>query len=178
MKIKVSNNDYEQGLYQTLCDNKLNAFNSLLEYLKPYIETEQIDFNESNLKLNIVKLFIDTYRNDFPPIVLDEKIIEMTSFNVQKLDLLINNFRSFDVEFDYKTKTTPKKDFGIYVTKEEQMEKYESLNKLVSVMNNETNKIIMGIGYRQQLCSLMGNIIGFDPIKNSFEVNLNYVLSI
>lgn len=177
MKIKIANNDYEEQLYKTLIEDKQSSFNALTDYLKDYIELSSIDFSKSELKTSILELFINTYRSQFPSIVPDEKIIEFTNFSVSKLSSLIEVHKGIDIEFDYKTKKCPSKDFGVYVTNENQLNKYNELNALSKILNDNDEKVMRGVMPRQQLTNILGFIVQYDYQTNLFKPNIQHVLS-
>lgn len=176
--LKIGVDKVAQASYENRVKDKKQSFNALLEHIKHFVSTDDIDFTTSDLTSEITIKVLDNYRDQFPVILKDEKILDLLDFQHHKVLSLVERFKSIDVEFDTKTKECPNKDFSIYTQNQAQVDEWFIVSSLVDELNKNLNRISQGLINRQQLSSLIGNVTFYDAVENRFKANIRYILSL
>ena len=176
--IKISNNKELAKQYESLCESKISAYNELLEHIKQFVKVNDIDFTKSNLFDEITTKIVSKYRAEFPPIVKNEKIVDLIGLEPHKLQTLISSFNSIDVEFDHKTKKCKELDFSIYTDNKIQAEEWFNLCNLCDELNSRIDKIVEGVIPRTQLAQMFKNVIQYDYNQFRFKPNIRHIKSL
>jgi hypothetical protein len=176
--LKIGVDKVAQASYENRVKDKKQSFNALLEHIKHFVSIDEIDFTTSDLTSEITIKVLDNYREQFPTILKDEKILDLLDFQHHKVSALVQRFKSIDVEFDVNTKESPDKDFSIYTQNQAQVDEWFIVSSLVDELNKNLNRISQGLINRQQLSSLIGNVTFYDAVENRFKANIRYILSL
>ena len=176
--LKIGIDKVAEASYNNRVEDKKQSFNALLEHIKHFVSIDEIDFTTSDLTSEITIKVLENYRDQFPKIVKDEKILDLIGFQSHKVLSLVERFKAIDVEFDTKTKECPEVDFGIYTKNKEQVNKWHDLVHLSDEVNRNLKTISQGLIPRQNLASLLGNVILYDHIEHRYRPNIKYILSI
>jgi len=176
--LKIGIDKVAETSYNNRVEDKKQSFNALLEHVKQFIQLEEIDFTTEDLTSEITIKVLENYREQFPKIIKDEKILDLISFQHHKVSALVERFKSIDVEFDTETKESPQVDFGIYTRNKDQVNKWHDLVHLSDEVNRNLKTISQGLIPRQQLASLLGGVILYDHIEQRFRPNIQYILNL
>ena len=176
--LKIGIDKVAEASYNNRVEDKKQSFNALLEHIKHFVSIDEIDFNTSDLTSEITIKVLENYRDQFPKIVKDEKILELIGLEQHKLKSLVDRFKVIDVEFNTETKEAPKVDFGIYTRNKDQVNKWHDLVHLSDEVNRNLKTISQGLIPRQNLASLLGNVILYDHIEHRYRPNIKYILSL
>ena len=176
--LKIGVDKVAEANYNNRIEDKKQSFNELLEHIKHFVSIDEIDFSTEDLTSEITIKVLDNYRDQFPVILKDEKILDLLDFQHHKVSALVERFKAIDVKFDYKTKESPKVDFGIYTKNKEQVNKWHDLVHLSDEVNRNLKTISQGLIQRQQLASLLGGVILYDHIEHRYRPNIKYILSL
>jgi hypothetical protein len=176
--LKIGVDKVAEASYNNRVEDKKQSFNALLDHIKHFVSIDEIDFTTSDLTSEITIKVLDNYREQFPVILKDEKILDLLDFKHHKVSALVERFKSIDVEFDTKTKECPKVDFGIYTRNKDQVNKWHDLVHLSDEVNRNLKTISQGLIPRQQLASLLGSVILYDHIEHRYRPNIQYILSL
>jgi hypothetical protein len=176
--LKIGIDKVAETSYNNRVEDKKQSFNALLDHIKHFVSIDEIDFTTEDLTSEITIKVLDNYREQFPKILKQEKILDLIDFQFHKVSALVERFKSIDVEFDTKTKESPKVDFGIYTRNKDQVNKWHDLVHLADEVNRNLKTISPGLIPRQQLASLLGGVILYDHTEHRYRPNIKYILSI
>ena len=176
--LKIGVDKVAQSSYENRVKDKKQSFNALLEHIKHFVSVDEIDFTTSDLTSEITIKVLENYRDQFPTILKDEKILDLLDFQLHKVSALVERFKSIDVEFDTKTKECPNKDFSIYTQNQAQVDEWFNVSSLVDELNKNLNRISQGLIPRNQLSSLIGNVTFYDAVENRFKANIRHILKL
>ena len=176
--LKIGVDKVAQSSYENRVKDKKQSFNALIEHVKQFISTDDIDFTIEDLNREIISKVLDKHSSSFPSILKPEKVLELLDFSVHKCQALVTRYKSIDVEFDTKTKECPNKDFSIYTQNQAQVDEWFNVSSLVDELNKNLNRISKGLIPRNQLSSLIGNVTFYDAVENRFKANIRYILSL
>lgn len=178
--ILLLSNLSEEKIYKDKIQRKKDLFDECKEYCEQFIEIKGLkalsEFNESFTN-HFKKSFLDKYRSQFPPIVKDAKMFEMSDVQLHKIEHYENAYKTIELEdFDYIKGTAKTKDFGLYAKTDEQIERYYKTISVIEHLNNLRDLITSGTIIRSQIAKAI-RVIDYDPVKNTFKVNVNYILN-
>ena len=176
--LQIGTDKQSQSNYETLVQDKKNAYNNLLDHVKQFIQLDEIDFTTEDLNNEIISKVLNKHSSSFPSILKSEKVLELLDFSVHKLQALTERFKSIQVDFDVISQECPTKDFGIYTQNKEQVNKWFQIVNLADEVNRNLETISQGIIPRNQLSVLLGNVIIYDHTEHRFKPNIKYILSI
>lgn len=178
-RILILSNLSEEKIYKDTIRRKKDLFDQCKQYCEQFIEIKGLkaltEFNESFTN-HFKKSFLDKHRSDFPLIVNDTKIFEISDVQLHKIEHYENAYKTIELEdFDYIKGTAKAKDFGVYAETPDQIERYYKTISVIEHLNNLRDLITQGTIIRSQIAKAI-RVISFDANKNTFKLNVEYIL--
>ena len=176
-RILLLSNLTELDTYKKKITRKKELFNEAKTYCEKYLPMQDLKkFNESFTEY-FKKSFIKKYRSQFPSIVTDLKMFDLSDVQLSKIEFLEQKYKDIHVEdFDFIQGKGKFIDFGTYATEPDQIERYYSTISLIQHLNNLKEHFEQGTIIKQHIAKAI-RVISFDHLSNNFKVNVNYVLN-
>jgi len=112
---------------------KKRYIDELHEYVNKFVKIEDKVNLQGNFYDSFVSMFLDAYKDKFPPISI-EKMFEQMECNAGKVKELCNNIEGIDIKLDARMEATLP-DFNIYTESEEQNKLFVTLSRLCKDVN-------------------------------------------
>jgi hypothetical protein len=176
-RVLLLENLTELKAYKAKIKRKKELFDEVKDYCERYVPMQDLkQFNESFTEY-FKKSFIKKYRSQFPSIVSDLKMFEMSDVQLSKIEFYETKYKDIEVEdFDYLQGKAKFIDFGMYAETPEQIERYYSTINLILHLNNLKENFEQGTIIKQHIAKAI-RVISFDQLSNNFKVNVNYILN-
>jgi hypothetical protein len=176
-RILLLSNLTELDTYKKKIARKKSLFDEAKTYCEVYLPMQDLkQFNESFTEY-FKKSFIKKYRSQFPKIVSDLKMLEMSDVQLSKIEFLEAKYKEIEVEeFDFIQGKAKFIDFGLYATEPDQIERYYQTISLIQHLNNLKEYIEQGTIVKMHIAKAI-RVIGYDQTSNTFKVNVNYILN-
>lgn len=176
-RILLMSNLTELDKYKAKIKRKKELFDEAKKYCEVYLPMQDLkQFNESFTEY-FKKSFIKKYRSQFPKIVSDLKMLEMSDVQLSKIEFLEAKYKEIQLEeFDYLQGKAKFIDFGTYATQSDQLERYYSTINLIQHLNNLKEYMEQGTIVKMHIAKAI-RVVGYDQLSNNFKVNVNYILN-
>lgn len=171
----------EKRQFEMNLKGKISACNDLLTYVKQFIQVENLtdltngnEIIETNFLKEFERLFLERYKNDFPPISV-QKMYELMNVSETALIVKITLINSYEIDTKIDTGeplTVP--NWNVQTVNDEQNKKYNAISKLLSAITEikDTGLTI----YPAPICTALQGSVIFDFTENKLKVNSAFIL--
>jgi hypothetical protein len=171
----------EKRQFEMNLKGKISACNDLLTYVKQFIQVEKLtdltngnEIIEANFLKEFERLFLERYKNDFPPISV-QKMYELMNVSETALIVKITLINSYEIDTKIDTGeplTVP--NWNVQTVNDEQNKKYNAISKLLSAITEikDTGLTI----YPAPICTALQGSVIFDFTENKLKVNSAFIL--
>lgn len=169
--IKIGENTHGKNEFKNDLRRVTRLLNDFFEIADKYVKTD----NKNEYKGNLYKTFLNKleaqYRPNFP-IISVEKIAEFLEIELHTLRKISADISAINLEIDYNTHEAPEKDFSLYATTKEEIEKVKELEPLIAVLNQylKSGKRV----YPFDIIRGTGQVLSFE--EGLFKPSVNYIL--
>ena len=134
--LKIGKNERAEKIFKSEMTAKIVSFQTIEEFAKDLDLTIDKEELYKEPKESIIKAFDLSTKEGVLRRLSIEKKIDLFEFNIERLDALVNNFKSIDrtfdpVTYDYKTPS-----FDIILKGEETIKKYQSADNLIKAIRD------------------------------------------
>jgi len=171
----------EKRQFEMNVKGKMSACNDLLTYVKQFIQVENLtDLTNGNeiIEINFLKeferLFLERYKNDFPPISV-QKMYELMNVSEHALIVKITLINSYEIDTKIDTgEPLNVPNWNVQTVNDEQNKKYNAISKLLNAITEikETGLTI----YPAPICTALQGSVIFDFTENKLKVNNAFIL--
>jgi hypothetical protein len=170
--MKVGYNKEQEKVFKRDLEVKQNAFRTAKTYAEQFINVDATEFYRDFTQA-FKTAFITKHRNDFPPIVSDDKMLELSGVELKRLIELQKVFNSINIELNPDTlEPTDEPDFGIYITGEKQLELY---NQLKTICDNVNDFRKVSNIQPASFIQAFGGALTFDWSTATIQPNVAYI---
>ena len=131
--IAISLNEEARTKFQSNVRMKKRYMDELHEYVNKFVDIEDKVNLQGNFYDSFVQMFLDAYKDKFPPISI-EKMFEQMDCDANKVKELCSKIEGIDIKLDARLKAK-EPDFNIYTESEEQNKLFVTLNRLCKDVN-------------------------------------------
>ena len=176
-RILLLSNLTELNAYKAKIKRKKELFDEIKKYCETYLPMQDLkQFNKSFTEY-FKKSFIKKYRSQFPSIVTDLKMFEMSDVQLSKIEFYETKYKEIELEdFDFVQGKAKFIDFGVYATEPDQLERYYQTINLIQHLNNQKEQMEQGTIVKMHIAKAI-RVVGYDQLSNNFKVNVNYILN-
>ena len=171
----------EKRQFEMNVKGKMSACNDLLTYVKQFIQVEKLtdltngnEIIETNFLKEFERLFLDRYKNDFPPISV-QKMYELMNVSEHALIVKITLINSYQIDTKIDTgEPLNVPNWNVQTVNDEQNKKYNAISKLLTALTEikETGLTI----YPAPICTALQGSVVFDFTENKLKVNNAFIL--
>jgi len=171
----------EKRQFEMNVKGKISACNDLLTYVKQFIQVEKLtdltngnEIIETNFLKEFERLFLERYKNDFPPISV-QKMYELMNVSETALIVKITLINSYDIDTKIDTgEPLNVPNWNVQTVNDEQNKKYNAISKLLSAITEikDTGLTI----YPAPICTALQGSVIFDFTENKLKVNNAFIL--
>ncbi|NBW72741.1 MAG: hypothetical protein EBR24_08140 [Flavobacteriia bacterium] len=171
----------EKRQFEMNVKGKISACNDLLTYVKQFIQVENLtdltngnEIIETNFLKEFERLFLERYKNDFPPISV-QKMYELMNVSETALIVKITLINSYEIDTKIDTgEPLNVPNWNVQTVNDEQNKKYNAISKLLSAITEikETGLTI----YPAPICTALQGSVIFDFTENKLKVNNAFIL--
>ena len=175
----------EKRQFEMNVKGKISACNDLLTYVKQFIQVENLtdlcvnsqksnEIIETNFLKEFERLFLERYKNDFPPISV-QKMYELMNVSEHALIVKITLINSYKIDLNIDTgEPLNVPNWNVQTVNDEQNKKYNAISKLLSAITEikETGLTI----YPAPICTALQGSVMFDFTENKLKVNNAFIL--
>ena len=171
----------EKRQFEMNVKGKMSACNDLLTYVKQFIQVENLtdltngnEIIETNFLKEFERLFLDRYKNDFPPISV-QKMYELMNVSEHALIVKIALINSYQIDTKIDTgEPLNVPNWNVQTVNDEQNKKYNAISKLLTALTEikETGLTI----YPAPICTALQGSVVFDFTENKLKVNNAFIL--
>jgi len=122
-----------QVRFQSSVRIKKRYIDELHEYVNKFVDVQDKVNLQGNFYDSFVTMFLDAYKDKFPPISI-EKMFEQMDCDASKVKELCKKIEDIDVKLDARMKAK-EPDFNIYTQSEEQNKLFVTVNRLCKDIN-------------------------------------------
>ena len=113
---------------------KKRFIDELFDYVNKFIEVKDKVNLQGNFYDSFITMFLDEYKDKFPPISID-KMFEQMEVDIKKIDALCLNIESIDIPLDAKLEAK-EPDFQVYTKSEDQNKLFVTVKRLCKDINS------------------------------------------
>ena len=171
----------EKRQFEMNVKGKISACNDLLTYVKQFIQVENLtdltngnEIIETNFLKEFERLFLERYKDDFPPISV-QKMYELMNVSETALIVKITLINSYEIDTKIDTgEPLNVPNWNVQTVNDEQNKKYNAISKLLSAITEikETGLTI----YPAPICTALQGSVIFDFTENKLKVNNAFIL--
>ena len=171
----------EKRQFEMNVKGKMSACNDLLTYVKQFIQVENLtdltngnEIIETNFLKEFERLFLERYKNDFPPISV-QKMYELMNVSEHALIVKIALINSYQIDTKIDTgEPLNVPNWNVQTVNDEQNKKYNAISKLLTALTEikETGLTI----YPAPICTALQGSVVFDFTENKLKVNNAFIL--
>jgi len=171
----------EKRQFEMNLKGKISACNDLLTYVKQFIQVENLtdltngnEIIETNFLKEFERLFLERYKNDFPPISV-QKMYELMNVSETALIVKITLINSYEIDTKIDTgEPLNVPNWNVQTVNDEQNKKYNAISKLLSAITEikDTGLTI----YPAPICTALQGSVIFDFTENKLKVNSAFIL--
>ena len=171
----------EKRQFEMNVKGKMSACNDLLTYVKQFIQVENLtdltngnEIIETNFLKEFERLFLDRYKNDFPPISV-QKMYELMNVSEHAIIVKITLINSYQIDTKIDTgEPLNVPNWNVQTVNDEQNKKYNAISKLLNAITEikETGLTI----YPAPICTALQGSVIFDFTENKLKVNNAFIL--
>jgi len=169
--VKLGEDTHAKNEFKNDLRRVRRLLSDFFEIADKYVKTE----NKNDFKPNLYKSFLDKieaqYRQNFP-IISVEKICEFLEIELHALRKISADISTINIEIDYNTLEATERDFSLYATTPQQIEKCKEIEPLVAVLNQylKSGKRV----YPFDIIRGTGHVLSYDG--EEFKPSVNYIL--
>ena len=170
--ISIGKDEDSQKKFISNVRMKKRFIDELHEYVNKFIDVKDKVNLQGNFYDSFVTMFLDKYKDKFPPISI-ERMFEQMECNSKRIKELCQTIDSIDVKLDSKMEAT-EPDFNIYTQSEDQNKLFVTLNRLCKDVNALKN-----FGVRLSGGALIQgtqNMLVYDWASQEMKPNIRRVL--
>ncbi len=176
-RVLLLENLTELNSYKAKIKRKKELFDEVKDYCERYVPMQDLNQFNEGFTTYFKKSFIKKYRSQFPSIVTDLKMFEMSDVQLSKIEFYETKYKDIEVEnFDYLQGKAKFIDFGLYAETPEQIERYYQTISLIQHLNNLKEYMEQGTLIKGHVAKAI-RVISFDHLSNNFKVNVEYILN-
>jgi len=131
--IAIGKDEESEKRFKSRVRMKKRYIDELHEYVNKFVKIEDKVNLQGNFYDSFVTMFLDEYKDKFPPISL-EKMFEQMECDPKRIRELCDNIESIDIKLDSKM-NAKEPDFAIYTNTENQNKLYVTLKRLCKDVN-------------------------------------------
>jgi hypothetical protein len=171
----------EKRQFEMNVKGKISACNDLLTYVKQFIQVENLtdltngnEIIETNFLKEFERLFLERYKDDFPPISV-QKMYELMNVSETALIVKITLINSYEIDTKIDTgEPLNVPNWNVQTVNDEQNKKYNAISKLLSAITEikDTGLTI----YPAPICTALQGSVIFDFTENKLKVNNAFIL--
>ena len=178
MKVKIFHDELSETMYTQKLERKKKLFQELIEYCSKFVHLDDLTALSNEGEQYFQKVFYARYKDEFPPMVSIQKMIEMVECSLSKISSLHTRYSEIQIEgFNPETQEAPIIDFSVYATTKEQIKRYQLAQSICDAVNEikaTTNYTI----FHGQLSQAMGGILQISfADSGKLIVNKDFVLN-
>ena len=132
--IAISLNEEARTKFHSNVRMKKRYMDELHEYVNKFVNIEDKVNLQGNFYDSFVQMFLDAYKDKFPPISI-EKMFEQMDCDANKVKELCSKIEGIDIKLDAKMEAK-EPDFNIYTQRENQNKLFVTLNRLCKDVNS------------------------------------------
>ena len=132
--IAIGTDEESEKRFKSRVRLKKRYIDELHEYVNKFVKVDDKVNLQGNFYDSFVTMFLDTYKDKFPPISI-EKMFEQMECNAFRIKELCNNIESIDIKLDARMEATLP-DFNIYTNTQDQNKLFVTLKRLCKDVNS------------------------------------------
>lgn len=132
--IAIGKDEESEKRFKSRVRLKKRYIDELSEYVNKFVKVDDKVNLQGNFYDSFVTMFLDTYKDKFPPISI-EKMFEQMECNAGKIKELCNNIEGIDIKLDARMEATLP-DFNIYTNTADQNKLFVTLKRLCKDVNS------------------------------------------
>jgi hypothetical protein len=132
-KIAISVDEGSKTKFKSNLRLKQRYMRELFKYANQFVTVDDITSLQGNFYETFIKLFLDKYENEFPPISVN-KMLEAMEVDREYLDKICKDIDSIDIQLDKELKAQ-EPDFNIYTESEEQNKLFRTAERICKDVN-------------------------------------------
>lgn len=178
MKVKIYHDALSETMHTQNVERKKKLFKELVDYCSQFVHLDDLTALSNEGERYFQKVFYARYKDEFPPMVSVQKMIEMVECSLSKISSLHTRYSDIKIEgFNPETCEAPILDFSVYATTKQQVERYKLAQSICDCINQlkaETNYTF----FLGQISQGMSGVvqISFDD-TTKLIVNKDFVLN-
>lgn len=114
--------------YKRSKEAKHSAYNDALTYCERYLTIDDTKAFKSDIWGHFEAVYLEKYRSEFPPIVTDAKIFELSDIDTDKIKALQRKYEAINAP-------DKEPDFTVYANTPEQIERFNATQKICDTLN-------------------------------------------
>jgi len=131
--LAIGKDEEELKRFKSRVRMKRRFIDELFDYVNKFVEVQDKVNLQGNFYDSFITMFLDKYKDKFPPISID-KMFEQMDCDIKKIDALCQNIESIDIKLDAKLEAK-EPDFSIYTETEEQNKLFVTVKRLCKDLN-------------------------------------------
>ena len=132
--IAIGTDDEKQKRFKSQVRMKRRFIDELHDYISKVVEVQDKVNLQGNFYDSFVTMFLDAYKDKFPPISI-EKMFEQMDCDANKVKELCSKIEGIDIKLDAKMEAK-EPDFNIYTQTENQNKLFVTLKRLCKDVNS------------------------------------------
>ena len=131
--IPIGKDEESEKRFKSRVRMKRKYIDELHDYISKFVEVQDKVNLQGNFYDSFVTMFLDAYKDKFPPISI-EKMFEMMDCDANKVKELCDKIEGIDIKLDSKM-DAKEPDFNIYTETEDQNKLFVTLNRVCKDIN-------------------------------------------
>ena len=132
--IAIGTDEESEKRFKSRVRLKKRYIDELFEYVNKFVKVDDKVNLQGNFYDSFVTMFLDEYKDKFPPISI-EKMFEQMECNAGKIKELCNNIEGIDIKLDARM-NAKEPDFNIYTNTLDQNKLFVTLKRLCKDVNS------------------------------------------
>ena len=132
--IAIGKDEESEKRFKSRVRLKKRYIDELFEYVNKFVTVDDKVNLQGNFYDSFVTMFLDEYKDKFPPISI-EKMFEQMECNAAKIKELCNNIEAIEIKLDSKM-NAKEPDFNIYTNTADQNKLFVTLKRLCKDVNS------------------------------------------
>jgi len=132
--IAIGKDEEAEKRFKSRVRLKKRYIDELHEYVNKFVKVDDKVNLQGNFYDSFVTMFLDTYKDKFPPISI-EKMFEQMECNAGRIKEICNNIEAIEIKLDSKMEATLP-DFNIYTNTADQNKLFVTLKRLCKDVNS------------------------------------------
>lgn len=161
-KVPLFVDELSRDEYNRNKESKEALYKEALKYCERFIPIEDKKAFREDIHGYFEAAYLGKYRVEFPPIISDAKIFELSDINSDKIKALQGKYEAISVP-------SKEPDFTVYATTPEQIKRYEVLKDICEAINNARGIIpVNNFGLMNGLGRTITHDFGTDSLIPNF----------